>query len=88
MDLIKDRRSVVIGNVWQGFGGLFELIQEVGGWIVVRNIAIELHDSECRSAFLLRYLNMITIFLVRASSGYAEIWHVKNMSQVGGNSQG
>jgi len=40
----------------------------------VGNIAMEPHDSECRSVFfLLRYLNMITIFLVRASSGYAEI---------------
>ena len=39
----------------------------------VRNIAIELHDRECRSVFLLRYLNMITSFLVRVSSRYAEI---------------
>jgi len=38
----------------------------------VRNIAIELHDGECRSVFLLRYLNMITMFLVRVSSRYAK----------------
>jgi FkbM family methyltransferase len=30
MDLVKHGRDVVVGNIWQGFGRLFELIRKIG----------------------------------------------------------